>query len=105
MDAEYSAKLIGSVNPMEVKHLVEDDQAEERSHPSYLPLQEQWEKHTQEIERLRVGEAFIRLMDDSVHKLRTPTLPVIQLAEQQLRSVRQTYLDRYFTRHRCSRSR
>ena len=28
MDAEYSAKVLGSVNPMEVKHLVQDESAE-----------------------------------------------------------------------------
>src|SRR3712207_2044394 len=75
MDAEYSARIMGSVDPMEVKHLVEDDKAEERTHPSYLSLAEQWEYHVQQIQRLRVGEAFIRLMDDTVHKLRTPQLP------------------------------
>jgi hypothetical protein len=38
MDAEYSARIMGSVNPMEVKHVVEDEQAEERSHPAYSSL-------------------------------------------------------------------
>src|SRR4051812_6156280 len=47
-DAEYSAKILGSVDPMAVKHLVEDDQAEERTHPSYLPLPEQWEHQIQQ---------------------------------------------------------
>src|SRR5215210_2362364 len=69
MDAEYSARIMGAVNPMQVKHIVEDEKAEERSHPSYLSLPEQWEKQVQELQRLRVGEAFIRLMDDSLHKL------------------------------------
>src|SRR5215218_5079067 len=61
MDAEYSAKVLGSVNPMEVKHLVEDGAAEERTHPAYLSLPEQWEHQVQSIQRLRVGEAFVRL--------------------------------------------
>src|SRR4051812_30590692 len=95
MDAEYSARILGSVDPMKVKHIVEDTQAEERSHPSYLSLPEQWEKQVQELQCLGVGEAFFRLMDDSVHKLRTPTLPQLTVTRQQVQVVKETYLDRY----------
>jgi hypothetical protein len=94
MDAEYSARVLGSVDPMEVKHLVEDEKAEERSHPAYLSLPEQWEKQVQAIQRLRVGEAFVRLADDTVHKVRTRTLP--KIGEQTLQHIRRRYLDRYF---------
>ena len=50
-DAEYSAKILASVDPMEVKHVVEDEHAEERTHPTYLSLPEQWERHMQAIQR------------------------------------------------------
>jgi hypothetical protein len=96
MDAEYSARVLGSVDPMEVKHLVEDERAEERSHPAYMSLPEQWEKQVQAIQRLRVGEAFVRLVDDSVHKIRTKTLPKIGNAVVPIDEVRQEYLRRYF---------
>jgi hypothetical protein len=96
MDAEFSARNFGSVNPMEVKHLVDDEKAEERTHPSYLSLPEQWEYHVQQIQRLGVGEAIIRLMDDSVHKLRTPKLPTLTVSRPQLQAVRDEYLTRYF---------
>jgi hypothetical protein len=95
MDAEYSARVLGSVDPMEVKHLVEDDKAEERSHPAYMSLTEQWEKQVQAIQRLRVGEAFVRLADDSVHRVRTRTLP--RIGEQTLHHIRRRYLESYFT--------
>jgi hypothetical protein len=95
MDAEYSARILGSVDPMEVKHTVEDEHAEERTHPSYLSLAEQWEKQVQAIQRLRVGEAFVRLADDSVYKLRTRTLPPARVTAR-LAQVRRTYLERYF---------
>jgi Type IV secretion-system coupling protein DNA-binding domain len=95
MDAEYSARVLGSVDPMEVKHLVEDVNAEERSHPAYMSLAEQWEKQVQAIQRLRVGEAFVRLADDSVHKVRTRTLP--RIGEQTLHHIRRQYLESYFT--------
>lgn len=95
-DAEYSARILGSVDPMEVKHLVQDEHAEERTHPAYVSLAEQWERHIQAIQRLRVGEAFVKLPDDSVHKIRTPTLAQLGVRVEQLQAVRQTYLERYF---------
>ncbi|GAA5154412.1 hypothetical protein GCM10023321_26190 [Pseudonocardia eucalypti] len=96
MDAEYSARLIGAVNPMEVKHVVTDDQAEERTHPSYLSLPEQWERHVQAIQRLRVGETFVRLPDDSVHNILTPSVPKVVVPRERLEAVRQVYLTKYF---------
>jgi hypothetical protein len=96
MDAEYSARVMGSVDPMQVKHIVHDQVAEERSHPAYLSLQEQWEKQVQAIQRLRVGEAFVRLADDSVYRLRTRMLPRVALSAGRLEEVRQRYLERYF---------
>src|SRR3712207_1525504 len=97
MDAEYSARILGSVDPMKVKHMVEDQKAEERSHPSYLSLPEQWERQVQAIQRLRAGEAFIRLQDDSVRRVHTMTLPHLTVPRQQLNAVRSTYLKRYFS--------
>jgi hypothetical protein len=96
MDAEYSARIMGSVNPMEVKHVVEDEQAEERSHPAYSSLPEQWERQIQDIQRLRIGEAFVRLADDSIHKVRTRTLPHVEASAARLAHIRRTYLERYF---------
>jgi hypothetical protein len=96
MDAEYSARIMGAVNPMEVKHTVEDDKAEERTHPSYFSLPEQWEYHVQQMQNLGIGEAIVRLMDDSVHKLKTPKLPALTVSKHQLQVVRDEYLTRYF---------
>jgi hypothetical protein len=96
MDAEYSAKILGSVDPMEVKHLVDDDKAEERTHPAYVSLPEQWERQVQALQRLKIGEAFIRLPDDAVHKVRTRTLPQLTPDARELSAVRETYLARYF---------
>jgi hypothetical protein len=96
MDAEYSARIMGSVDPMQVKHVVDDDTAEERTHPSYFSLPEQWEGQVQAIQRLRVGEAFVRLPNDSVHKISTRTLPRADVTANQLQYVRRRYLERYF---------
>jgi Type IV secretion-system coupling protein DNA-binding domain len=96
MDAEYSARILGSVDPMQVKHIVEDEKAEERSHPAYLTLPEQWEKQVQAIQRLGIGHAFIRLPDDSVHTVKTASLPAVTVPKEAVAVVRQRYLERYF---------
>src|SRR5215213_10801443 len=96
MDAEYSVRILGSVDPMQVKHMVEDEKAEERSHPSYLSLPEQWEKQVQAIQRLSVGQAFIRLPDDSVHTVHTKSLPPVTVSKDAVNEVRRRYLERYF---------
>src|SRR3954462_7226867 len=96
MDAEYSARILGSVDPMQVKHLVEDEKAEERSHPAYLTLPEQWEKQVQAIQRLGIGQAFIRLPDDTVHTVHTASLPPVTVPKEAVNEVRRRYLERYF---------
>src|SRR4051812_22897451 len=96
MDAEYSARILGSVDPMKVKHIVEDSKAEERSHPAYLTLPEQWEKQVQAIQRLGIGQAYVRLPDDSVHTIKTASLPRVTIPQEAVDIVRQRYLERYF---------
>ncbi|MEU5425712.1 type IV secretory system conjugative DNA transfer family protein [Streptomyces olivoreticuli] len=95
-DAEYSARLFASVDPDAVKHVVTDHQAEERTHPTYYPLIEQWERHAQAIQGLRVGEAFMRLPNDRTQKVNTPSLPLLDVDPGELAEVEDYYLDRYF---------
>ncbi|MEU1286692.1 DUF87 domain-containing protein [Kitasatospora sp. NPDC005856] len=95
-DAEYSARMFGTVNPDEVKHTVSNEQAEERTHPTYYPLQEQWERQVQSVQQLQVGEAYIRLPNDQVRKVRTPTLPGLNVSPATVAGVEDYYLHRYF---------
>lgn len=95
-DAEHSARLFGTVDPDAIKHIVTDHAAEERTHPTYYALQEQWERQVQSIQQLRVGQAFIRLPNDEVRKVTTPTLPNLTEPPESLAEVEQYYLDRYF---------
>src|SRR5512135_2182694 len=97
MDAEYSARLLGSVNPLEIKHTVANAQAEERTHPTYFSLAEQWERHVQAIQQLPPGHAFVRMPDDRVYRVRTRTLPHLTRRSYDLELVKQEYLQRYFT--------
>lgn len=95
-DAEYSSRLFGSVDPLSVKHTVADGEAEDRTHPTYYPLQEQWEEQVQAIQRLDVGEAFIRLPSDSVKKVKTMRLPQINVNSDKLAEIHDYYLKTYF---------
>src|SRR5512144_1358981 len=95
-DAEYSARLLAAVDPLAVKHTVSDQTAEGRTHPTFFPLLEQWERHTQAIQTLRTGQAFIRLPDDTVHRVHTPTLPRIIVTPERLTAVRESYLHAHF---------
>src|SRR5512147_2143247 len=96
MDAEYYARILGAVDPMTVKHVVQNEDAEKRTHPTYLSLNEQWEKQVQALQRLRTGQAVLRLSDDSVHTICTRTLPAVHVPPAELARVRATYLARYF---------
>jgi hypothetical protein len=96
VDAEYSARLFGSVDPLAVKHTVEDEGAQERSHPTFYPLQEQWERYVQQIQTLHTGQAFIRLPDDSVRKVKVAALPAVSVDPDEIAQVKEAYLSRYF---------
>jgi hypothetical protein len=95
-DAEYSARILGSVDPMSIKHTVEDSGADKRTHPTYLSLPEQWEKQVQAIQSLTVGQAFIRLPDDRVQRVKTPQLPRIQPDQAALEQIKAEYLTTWF---------
>ncbi|MFG3228234.1 type IV secretory system conjugative DNA transfer family protein [Kitasatospora sp. NPDC048194] len=95
-DAEYSARMFGTVDPDEVKHTVSDEAAEERTHPAYRPLQEQWERQVQWVQQLHTGQAYVRLPDDTVQKVRTPTLPHLDVNPAEVTAVEDDYLTRLF---------
>ena len=95
-DAEYSARLLGAVDPMSVKHTVDDEAAVERTHPTFFPLLEQWEQHAQAIQTLRTGQAYMRLPNDSVRRVKTPTLPAVAVSPEHLTAVQEDYLKEYF---------
>jgi hypothetical protein len=97
-DAEYSARLLGSVDPMSVKHTVDDSSADKRTHPAYFPLQEQWERQVQAIQTLGTGQAFIRLPDDRVQRVKTPRLPRVGVDPAKLAEIQAYYLEHYFRR-------
>jgi hypothetical protein len=95
-DAEISARLLGAIDPMLVKHTVVDEAAVERTHPMFYSPVEQWESQIGQIQRLRPFEALVRLPSWQVRKARFPLLPLSPVTVRERQFVEEEYLRRYF---------
>jgi hypothetical protein len=95
-DAEHSAPIIGRVNPQVIKHAVADPAAEERTHPVFAPIGEQWETWVQTLRDLPRGEAFIKPLRTPATRIRTTYMRRPQLDRDAIAAVHETYLKRYF---------
>jgi DNA helicase HerA-like ATPase len=51
-DAEYTAKELGRIDPLQVKHEVADEYAVEKTHPVFYSVTEQWQSITQYLQDL-----------------------------------------------------
>ncbi len=72
-------------DPNQVKHEVTDEQAQDRSHPLFNPLSEQFEVFTQTIQRLGRRQVLVKLPDaEQVAQIRVPVVPKAGLNATQL---------------------
>jgi hypothetical protein len=51
-DAEYIAKELSRIDPLQVKHKVTDEYAVEKTHPVFYSLGEQWQGFTEYLQDL-----------------------------------------------------
>jgi hypothetical protein len=72
-DSVWAAPRFGSFDPLQVKHVVEDENAEPRTHPLFLSVQETYEGWAKALEHLKPREAFVRVKGKTV-KIRTTTI-------------------------------
>jgi hypothetical protein len=102
-DAHQSAGIIGEVDPLAVKHIAKDAAAQERGHPVFYTLSEQWERWAQSIKNLRPssatqpGEAFITLRHGGTERISAMWMPDARVDADELAAVKAAYLSRYFT--------
>lgn len=76
-------------DPGLVKHVVNDETAQERSHPLFESLYNQFEGFTQAIQRLRRRQVLVKLPDnDRVLKLRTPAVPAARISRSRLEEIK-----------------
>ncbi len=75
----------------EVKHQVEDEDQQERVHLTFFSLGEQWERYTQNAQRLHRRQALIQLPErERVRLVRTPTVPERALSDADLEELQAT---------------
>ena len=85
-DAERQAKVVGSVDPDAVKHEVKVGQ--ERSHPAFYSLPEQWEGWTQQVTGLKKRFAFVKHPSGQTVKIQSLPLPDPVVDAAKLRAYR-----------------
>jgi hypothetical protein len=93
-DAEHQAKVVGSVDPHAIKHEVEEGQ--ERSHPAFYSLPEQWEGWTQQVTGLKKRFAFVKHPSGQTVKIQSLPLPDPVVDPARLAAIEARYLEAGF---------
>jgi hypothetical protein len=96
MDAEYTAKELGRIDPLHVKHEVADEYAVEKTHPVFYSVGEQWQGFTEYLQDLRPRHFVLKLRGQKVKVGKTLHLPEPRVDTTELLEVEQEYLRRYF---------
>jgi hypothetical protein len=89
-DAERQAKVVGSVDPDAIKHEVKEGQ--ERSHPAFYSLPEQWEGWTQQVTGLKKRFAFVKHPSGQTVKIQSLPLPDPVVDPARLARIEEHYL-------------
>jgi hypothetical protein len=72
-----------------VKHEVRDAEAQQRTHPVFDPMLEQFERFTQMIQRLRSRRVLVKLPDrEQVHRLKVAKVPQARLSAGRLEEIK-----------------
>jgi hypothetical protein len=95
-DAEYTAKQLSRIDPLQVKHEVENEYAVEKTHPVFYNLAEQWQSFAEYLQDLPPRHFALKLRGQKVKAGKTRTLPVPRVDPKELLEVEQEYLRRYF---------
>jgi hypothetical protein len=83
--------------------MAKDPAAQDRGHPVFYSLSEQWERWAQAIKSLRPssatqpGEAFITLRHGGTERIAAMWMPDAKVDAGELAAVKAEYLRRYFT--------
>lgn len=87
-DAEVMVKKLFAIGSERVKHLVEDETQQEKSHPVYYSLQEEWEQAIQEIQNLSPRTCLVKAARRGTAKVQTIFIPPAKLREDQMEALR-----------------
>jgi hypothetical protein len=75
-DAEYTAKELGRIDPLQVKHEVADEYAVEKTHPVFYNLAERWQSFAEYLQDLPPRHFALKLLRHKVKAGKTRTLPL-----------------------------
>ncbi len=92
LDAEIMAKKLFLVDGEQVKHEVVEKAQQERSHPVFYSLSEEWEKATQQIQNLKPRTCLVKRPQQQVTKLCTMTVADVPMPAEQLEKVKRSLM-------------
>ncbi len=87
-DAELMAKKLFQISGDEVKHEVEDSDHQDKTHPVFYSLAEEWERATQAIQNLKPRTALVKSPQARVAKIHTITIAPHKRKESELEELR-----------------
>ena len=88
VDAEIMVKKLFQISGEDIKHEVEDEIHQEKTHPVFYSLAEEWEQATQQIQNLKPRTALVKAPQRAVAKIHTIPIPQHSLSEQELEDLR-----------------
>lgn len=95
-DAEILARHMFQVDGERIKHTVEDNEQQDRSHPVYYSLQEEWESAIQRLQNLASRRAYIKCPGaTSALSLKTVTVKDRRASEATMESIKRSLVARY----------
>jgi len=98
-DAEVMVKKLFAVGSERVKHVVPDEVQQEKSHPIFYSLQEEWEEAIQEIQNLSPRTCLVKAARRPAAKVHTMFIPPTNLTEGNLEALRVMLLQQWSIEH------
>lgn len=95
VDAEIMVKKLFFVESERVKHEIEDELQQPRSHPVYYSLQEEWEQAIQGIQNLPARTFLVKAPRRPVSKVHTIFIPPTKVNELELEMLRKQLVERW----------
>ena len=92
-DAAWMAQQIGEYEPLEVKHRVEDENAQGRSHPVFYTVQESYERLKTTLKSLMPRHAIVKI-GSGYTEIRTLTVPPTKTTREELEGIKEGFANR-----------
>ncbi len=93
-DAVWMAPRLHPFDEHKVKHQIEDKTLQDRSHPLFVSVQEQFEKTARDLERLGRGHCYVQL-GSSVRRIFTTPFPKPTISRDAFSQITERYAQRY----------